>query len=189
MSSAAHCRRSTTGQGASGMTQTEEERAAFAAPHAEGLELVKRAIVGSPMPSDAMEETLLRKRLALPIFASDPFSSVAYATEAAMVVLVGTSIAGARLVFPLSLAVSALLVIVIVSYRQTVKRVLHERRIVRRLEGEPRAHPESRCRRGAPRRLRAHGRRLGRGRHPRHLLGGSFARPLHRLRCPSHRLC
>ena len=103
------------------MTQTEEERAAFAAPHAEGLELVKRAIVGSPMPSDAMEETLLRKRLALPIFASDPFSSVAYATEAAMVVLVGTSIAGARLVFPLSLAVSALLVIVIVSYRQTVK--------------------------------------------------------------------
>ena len=54
---------------------------------------MKRAIVGTPMPSDAMEETLLRKTLALPIFASDPFSSVAYATESAMVVLVATSLA------------------------------------------------------------------------------------------------
>jgi amino acid transporter len=102
------------------MTQTEDDKT-LAVPPAEGLDLVKRAIVGSPMPSDAMDETLLRKTLALPIFASDPFSSVAYATEAAMVVLVGTSLAGARLVFPLSLAVSALLVIVIVSYRQTVR--------------------------------------------------------------------
>ena len=47
-----------------------------------------------------MEETLLRKRLALPIFASDPFSSVAYATESALVVLVGTSLAAPRLVLP-----------------------------------------------------------------------------------------
>ena len=52
------------------------------------------------MPSDAMEETLLRKTLALPIFASDPFSSVAYATEAAMVVLVGDLARGAQLVVP-----------------------------------------------------------------------------------------
>lgn len=38
-----------------------------------------------------MEETLLSKTLALPIFASDPLSSVAYATEAALVVLVAAS--------------------------------------------------------------------------------------------------
>ena len=48
------------------------------------------------MSSDQMEETLLPKWLALPIFASDPLSSVAYATEAAMVVLVAASAAAAQ---------------------------------------------------------------------------------------------
>ncbi len=102
------------------MTQTDHERTREA-PRANGLDVMKRAIVGTPMPSDAMEETLLRKTLALPIFASDPFSSVAYATESAMVVLVATSLAATRLVFPLSIAISVLLVIVIASYRQTVR--------------------------------------------------------------------
>ena len=41
----------------------------------------KRAIVGRPMATAELEETLLPKTLALPIFASDPLSSVAYATE------------------------------------------------------------------------------------------------------------
>ena len=50
---------------------------------------LRRVFVGRPMPSGEMEETLLPKWLALPIFASDPLSSVAYATEAALVVLVG----------------------------------------------------------------------------------------------------
>jgi amino acid transporter len=72
------------------------------------------------MASDQMEETLLPKWLALPIFASDPLSSVAYATEAALVVLLGTSLAAAHLVFPISLAIAALLAIVVASYRQTV---------------------------------------------------------------------
>ena len=49
---------------------------------------VKRILVGRPMASGQMEDTLLSKFLALPVFASDPLSSVAYATEAAMVVLV-----------------------------------------------------------------------------------------------------
>ena len=52
---------------------------------------VKRVVVGRPMASGQMEETLLPKWLALPIFASDPLSSVAYATEAALVVLVAAS--------------------------------------------------------------------------------------------------
>jgi len=73
------------------------------------------------MRTDAMEETLLRKRLALPIFASDPFSSVAYATEAALIVLVGASLTSLHLVLPISAAISVLLAIVIASYRQTVR--------------------------------------------------------------------
>ena len=67
-----------------------------------------------------MEETLLPKWLALPIFASDPLSSVAYATEAALVVLVGASAGAAHLAFPISLGIAALLAIVVTSYRQTV---------------------------------------------------------------------
>jgi amino acid transporter len=68
-----------------------------------------------------MEETLLPKTLALPIFSSDPISSVAYATEAALAVLVATSLAARHDVLPISAAVSALLLIVAVSYSQGIK--------------------------------------------------------------------
>ncbi len=73
------------------------------------------------MASGELEETLLPKTLALPIFASDPLSSVAYATESALVVLIAASATAGHLVFPLSLAIAALLAIVVVSYRQTVR--------------------------------------------------------------------
>jgi amino acid transporter len=73
------------------------------------------------MASGELEETLLPKTLALPIFASDPLSSVAYATESALVVLVAASAGAAHLVFPISIAIAALLAIVVASYRQTVQ--------------------------------------------------------------------
>ena len=82
---------------------------------------LKRAIVGRPMASGEIEETLLPKTLALPIFASDPLSSVAYATESALVVLIAASAGAAHLVFPISIAIAALLAIVLASYRQTVQ--------------------------------------------------------------------
>ena len=72
------------------------------------------------MQTEQLEETLLPKFLALPIFASDPLSSVAYATESALVVLLAVSAASAHLVLPIALAISALLAIVVVSYIQTV---------------------------------------------------------------------
>ena len=68
-----------------------------------------------------MDETLISKTLALPIFASDPLSSVAYATEAAMVVLVAVSVAALDLVLPISIAIAIVLAIVVVSYTQTVQ--------------------------------------------------------------------
>ena len=82
---------------------------------------MKRVLVGRPRASGEMDETLISKTLALPIFASDPLSSVAYATEAAMVVLVGVSIASLDLVFPISIAIAVVLAIVVVSYTQTVQ--------------------------------------------------------------------
>src|SRR5438876_12122299 len=87
----------------------------------ERFEAVKRVLVGRPMASGQMEETLLSKFLALPVFASDPLSSVAYATEAALVVLVGASATAGHLVLPVSGAIAALLLIVVISYMQTVR--------------------------------------------------------------------
>src|SRR5207244_7115013 len=82
---------------------------------------VRRIVVGCPMQTEQLEETLLPKTLALPIFASDPLSSVAYATESALVVLIAASATAAHLVFPISIAIAALLAIVVLSYRQTVR--------------------------------------------------------------------
>ena len=81
---------------------------------------LRRVLVGRPMQTGQLHETLLPKWLALPIFASDPLSSVAYATEAALVVLITASATSGYVVFPISLAIAALLLIVVLSYRQTV---------------------------------------------------------------------
>src|SRR5690348_8326351 len=81
---------------------------------------LRRVVVGRAMQTGQLEETLLPKFLALPIFASDPLSSVAYATESALVVLLAVSATAAHLVLPISLAIGLLLAIVVVSYMQTV---------------------------------------------------------------------
>jgi amino acid transporter len=73
------------------------------------------------MRTGQLHETLLPKWLALPIFASDPLSSVAYATESALVVLLAVSATSAHLVFPISIGIALLLGIVVLSYRQTVR--------------------------------------------------------------------
>jgi amino acid transporter len=78
-----------------------------------------RALVGEPLRSDRLEETLLPKRLALPVFCSDPLSSVAYATEQIILVL---GLGGLSLLYLtpwVAGAVVLLLVIVVASYRQT----------------------------------------------------------------------
>src|SRR4029450_6225863 len=87
----------------------------------EGFGAVKRVLVGRPRSTGEMHDTLLSKTLALPIFSADPLSSVAYATEAAMVVLVAVSVAALDLVLPISIAIAAVLAIVVVSYTQTVR--------------------------------------------------------------------
>jgi len=81
----------------------------------------KRIILGRPMSSGELEHTLLPKRLALPVFASDALSSMAYATQEILIVLALAGTAALSLVFPISLAVSVLLAIVIMSYRQIVR--------------------------------------------------------------------
>jgi amino acid transporter len=63
--------------------------------------------------------------MALPVFSSDPLSSVAYATQEMMLVLVLAGTGAFGLVAPLAAGVAALLVIVIASYRQTVRAYPH----------------------------------------------------------------
>jgi amino acid transporter len=83
------------------------------------VEHLQRRLVGRPLASDRMGDTLLPKRLALPVFCSDPLSSVAYATEQIVLVLGLGGLALLGLTSWLALAVVLLLVIVVASYRQT----------------------------------------------------------------------
>src|SRR4051795_6855897 len=73
------------------------------------------------MRSDRLGETLLSKRLALPVFASDPLSSVAYATQEILLVLALGGLAYLFLAPWVGLAVVVLLAVVVASYRQVVR--------------------------------------------------------------------
>jgi amino acid transporter len=81
----------------------------------------KEVFVGRPLASHEAPHQLLPKRLALPVFASDALSSIAYATEEAMLVLALAGAAAFALVTPVSLAVATLLGVVVISYRQTIR--------------------------------------------------------------------
>jgi amino acid transporter len=84
------------------------------------LGVAKRLLVGRPMHSDHLSHTLLPKRIALPVFASDALSSVAYATEEILIVL---SVGGIALIAYtpwIALAVGVLMLVVVASYRQNV---------------------------------------------------------------------
>ncbi|TFV88518.1 APC family permease [Blastococcus sp. CT_GayMR16] len=83
-------------------------------------QLPKRLVLGRPVRSDRAGESLLPKRLALPIFASDPLSSVAYATQEILIVLTLAGTAFLYLAPWLAVAVVLLLVTVVLSYRQVV---------------------------------------------------------------------
>jgi amino acid transporter len=84
-------------------------------------DVVKRVLVGRAVTSDRLEHTLLPKVLALPVFSSDALSSVAYATEEILHVLLGVTVAAYAYVMPIAAAIATLLTIVVLSYRQTVK--------------------------------------------------------------------
>jgi amino acid transporter len=83
--------------------------------------VLKRVLVGRAFASHKLEHTLLPKSLALPVFASDALSSVAYATGEIFIQLTIVSLAFKHLVMPISVAIAALMAIVVVSYRQTVR--------------------------------------------------------------------
>jgi len=84
------------------------------------LALVKRRLLGAPMPLAQLRHERLSKTLALAVFASDPLSSVAYATEEILLVLILAGSAALSYSLPVALGIAALLAVVVTSYRQTV---------------------------------------------------------------------
>ena len=83
-------------------------------------DLVKRVLLGRALHSDKLGETLLPKRIALPVFASDALSSVAYATQEILVVLALAGTAHLALTWYAAGAVTVVLAVVIAAYRQNV---------------------------------------------------------------------
>ena len=80
----------------------------------------KRILLGRKLRSSQLGETLLPKRIALPVFASDALSSVAYAPDEVFIML---SLAGASAYvwsWKIGIAVALVMLAVVASYRQTV---------------------------------------------------------------------
>jgi amino acid transporter len=84
------------------------------------LTLVKRLFVGAPMPLAQARHERLRKTVALAVFSSDALSSVAYATEEILLILILAGAAATHLATPIALTITALLIIVAISYQQTI---------------------------------------------------------------------
>jgi amino acid transporter len=81
---------------------------------------MKRLLLGRPFRSDRLKHTLLPKRIALPVFASDALSSVAYAPDEILLTL-SIAGAGALVISPwVGLAVAVVMLTVVASYRQNV---------------------------------------------------------------------
>jgi amino acid transporter len=96
---------------------------------------IKELVIGKPLSTDDAQHQAISKKVGLAVFASDALSSVAYATQEILVVLVGAvvllaptlaggSAAAERQVFPLAIPIAAaialLLLILTISYRQTI---------------------------------------------------------------------
>ncbi len=81
---------------------------------------LKQAVVGRPIPSHLAHHERLGKATGLAILSSDPLSSVAYATEEILRVLLLAGVGALALATPLAPVIAFLLVVVAFSYRQTI---------------------------------------------------------------------
>jgi amino acid transporter len=81
---------------------------------------LKRLLVGTPLPTAQARHERLGKATALAVFASDALSSVAYATEEILLVLVLAGAAALSYSLPIGFAIAVLIAIVVSSYRQTI---------------------------------------------------------------------
>lgn len=81
---------------------------------------IKRLLIGRPFPTSADLHERIDNFRALAIFASDPISSNAYATEAIMHVLILIAVGALQLTMPIAVGIAALVFLVVFSYTQTI---------------------------------------------------------------------
>ena len=84
------------------------------------FQMVKRVLLGRPIPTHEEQHQRLSKKIALSVFSSDAISSTAYATEEILLILVIGGVALLHYSLYLSVAVVGLLAIVTLSYQQTI---------------------------------------------------------------------
>lgn len=81
---------------------------------------LKRAVVGNPISSEQAQHERLNKKTALAVFSSDALSSVAYSTEAILLVLLAAGSIAIGYLVPIVIGITILLAILTLSYRQTI---------------------------------------------------------------------
>jgi amino acid transporter len=81
---------------------------------------IKRFVVGKPIPSHLAHHERLSRTIGLAVLSSDALSSVAYATEEIVRVLILAGAAVLSIASPIALVIAAILAIVVFSYRQTI---------------------------------------------------------------------
>jgi amino acid transporter len=84
------------------------------------LAQLKRVLIGTPLRTEELAHERLTNFKALAVFSSDALSSVAYATEEILLMLVLAGTGVLRLSLPIGLAIAVLLAMVAISYRQTI---------------------------------------------------------------------
>jgi amino acid transporter len=88
---------------------------------ADRTDRAKRVLVGRKLRSSQVGETLLPKRIALPVFASDPLSSVAYSPDEIFLTLSLAGVAAYAHSWQIGLAIAFVMIVVVLSYRQNVQ--------------------------------------------------------------------
>ncbi len=89
-------------------------------PHVNPAEVAKRLIIGRQLRSAQLGETLLPKRIALPVFASDALSSVAYAPDEILLTLSLAGLVAYGYSWKIAILVAVVMLVVVASYRQNV---------------------------------------------------------------------
>ena len=102
-----------------------EEASAARGPLARRLIQLKRLLIGAPLTTSSAAHERLTKVKALAVLSSDALSSVAYATEEILRVLLVAGLGALTLSLPIGAGIVALLLIVGISYRQTIKAYPH----------------------------------------------------------------
>ncbi|MEI7555722.1 APC family permease [Candidatus Chlorohelix sp.] len=104
----------------SGLSFTAKATSAPRTTFGRSILKAKRFLIGQPIASSEAQHQRLSKVQALAVLSSDALSSTAYATEAILLVLILTGRDNLSLALPISMGIGLLLIIVSLSYRQTI---------------------------------------------------------------------